>query len=102
MGCGESAIWRASYGSMGSRSRRRVLMVSSVMLHVTSVEGRSGSAQPNPYPLPEREGEPDAERGRAFPLPVLRGTKSRILSYYWVQGSPLPKEVCGTHGGFRI
>ena len=55
-----------------------------------------------PNPFPSGEGNTGRERGRAFPLPVLRGTKSRILSYYWVQGSPLPKEVCGTHGGFRI
>jgi hypothetical protein len=30
---------------------------------------------------------------RGFAKKLLTGTKSRIFSYYRVQGSPLPKEV---------
>src|SRR5580704_3697806 len=32
--------------------------------------------------------------GSVLPLNLLTGTKSRIFSFRWVQGSPLPKEAC--------
>ena len=34
-----------------------------------------------------------SEAPQPFRQTLLTGTKSRILPWYWVQGSPLPKEV---------
>ncbi len=44
---------------------------------------------PNPFP----SGKGNQMNGDPSPTDFLTGTKSRIFSYYWVQGSPLPKEA---------